>query len=572
MIGIPFTVLFLSLAYNWLRPAPGATSKAPNLAFLNLHYAQRGLKLGIVDFLRTLSWGNVFRWLALPFCLGALATINTWDLPTYLGVITLTFWLARYRRGAREASPPAGPGISRLVVYTLEAILLGALTLAASYLLYLPFFAHYQPLDVGLGLVHDKTNLGQFVKIWSLPLFILVSYLLVTLVFPASRMGALRVVSLFLRRWNVAPHLSRVFRALVRPAGAGYGAVLWSLVVVVVIAIGLWWLGYKVPGLLLPLVWLSFLFLLRPEPDAGHTFAGLLLFTGLLILLGVEFFFLRDFLGGSPYYRMNTLFKFYIQVWVMLGVAAAYLLVRLLSAKWMGHRLPPDRMLVALRPAQNWRWTALSWLWQLVIMLLIIAVLAYPLLGTPSRVRDRFDRSPPVGTLDGMAYMTTGTLVWPQDNPIELKYDYQAIRWLQANVKGTPVLAEARIGYYREGGMRVVSYTGLPMPLGGLHQNEQRWPDQVGKRDGLYMEFWNTTDPVRAWELIQELDISYIYIGQLEQTLYDPNLAGALVQWGIPFLRADGFYKFGELTDQGRLRVVYENERVRIYQVADINS
>jgi YYY domain-containing protein len=572
MIGMPFTVLFLSLAYNWLRPARGATSRSLNSAFLNLHYGQRQLRLGIAGFLRTLAWGNVFRWLALPFCLGALATINTWDLPTYLGVITLTFWLVRYRRGAREASPSAGPGISRLAVYALEAILFGALTLATSYLLYLPFFAHYQPLDVGLGLVHDKTNLGQFVKMWGLPLFILVSYLLLTLVYPASRMGALRVVSLFLRRWNVAPHLSRVFRALVRAAGAGYRAALWSLVIVVVVAIGLWLLGYKVPGLLLPLVWLSFLFLLRPEPDAGHTFAGLLLFTGLLILLGVEFFFLRDFLGGGPNYRMNTLFKFYIQVWVMLGVAAAYLLVGLLSAQWMGHRLPPDRMLVALRPIQNWRWTALSWLWQLVIMLLIVAVLAYPLLGTPSRVRDRFDRSPPIGTLDGMAYMTTGTLVWPPDNPIELKYDYQAIRWLQVNVKGTPVLAEARLGYYREGGMRVASYTGLPMPLGGLHQNEQRWPDQVGKRDGLYMEFWNTTDPARAWELIQELDISYIYIGQLEQTLYDPDLAGTLVQWGVPFLRSDAFYKFGELKDQGRLRVVYENERVRIYQVTDINS
>jgi YYY domain-containing protein len=523
--------------------------------------------LEALDILRGFSWEGAVRWLALPFCLGALAVINTWDLPTYLGVITLTFWLARYRRAAQVVLPAGLPDIARLVIFTLEAILLSALTLAVSYLLYLPFFAHYQPLDVGLGLVHDKTKLGQFVKIWGLPLFIAISYLLLRLVYPASRIGVLRTVSLFLRRWNVAPHLADVYRALVHPRGSSYWAVLWSLVVILGMGIGLWLLGYRVPGLMLPLVWLAFLFLLRPEPDAGETFTSLLLFTGLLVLLGVEFFFLRDFLGGSSYYRMNTLFKFYIQVWVMLGVAGAYLLVELLSARPVRERAPHGGVLLMFPSTRNPRWFILGFVWQAMIMLLIVAVLVYPALGTPSRVRDRFDRSPPVGTLDGMAYMTTSTLVWPQGNRIKLEYDYEAIRWLQANVKGTPVLAEAKIGFYREGGMRVASYTGLPMPLGGLHQNEQRWPEQIGQRDGLYMEFWNTSDPTRAWELIQELDISYIYLGQLEQTLYNSTLTGSLMQWGVTFFVPDGAHKFDTLVDQGHLSVVYENERTRIYQV-----
>jgi YYY domain-containing protein len=580
MIGIPFTVLFLSLAYTWLRPAPMSN---PKTQISNLQSAisdlqpkwfgsppeglARQLGVGVSDLLHGLSWGTVFRWLALPFCLGALAVINTWDLPTYLGVITLAFWLARFRRRARGTSQFDVFNLAGLVASSLEAVLFGALTLAASYLLYLPFFTHYQPLDVGLGLVRDKTDLGQFVTIWGLYLFVAVSYLLLTLVYPATRIGALRPVSLFLRRWNVAPHLADVYGVLVRRTGFGYWATLWSLLVVGGIALGLWLLGYQVPGLLLPLVWLSFLFLLRPEPDAGQTFSGLLLFTGLLILLGVEFFFLRDFLGGSAYYRMNTLFKFYIQVWVMLGIAVAYLLVGLLSGRWV----PSTRQHPSLagRRAVRWRRTALDLVWQLALIALIIAVLAYPALGTPSRLRNRFDRSPPTGTLDGMAYMTAGTLVWPQDNPIELSYDYEAIRWLQDNVKGTPVLAEAKIGFYREGGMRVASYTGLPMPLGGLHQNEQRWPDQVGQRDSRYMEFWNTTDPARAWELIQELAISYIYIGQLEQTLYNPGLTGSLAQWGVTRFFPDGYAKFDELAAQGRLNVVYENERTRIYRVVD---
>jgi uncharacterized membrane protein len=295
--------------------------------------------------------------------------------------------------------------------------------------------------------------------------------------------------------------------------------------------------------------------LLRPEPDAGRTFAGLLLFTGLLVLLGVEFFFLRDFLGGGDYYRMNTLFKFYIQVWVMLGVAAAYVLVDLWTSG--GDALSSQtRWQIVLRSA-----------WQGVLTVLILAAMVYPLMGTRTRVLDRFDHSPPIGTLDGIAYMTAGTLVWPQDNPMQLKYDYDAIRWLQENVRGTPVLAEARIGYYREGGMRVSSYTGLPTPLGGLHQNEQRWPDQVGQRDQQVMAFWTTDDPQRAWELIRELNISYIYIGQLERTFFDPDLSGVLGQWGIPSLAPDGLTKFDALLDQGRLSIAYQNERTRIYRV-----
>ena len=44
------------------------------------------------------------------------------------------------------------------------------------------------------------------------------------------------------------------------------------------------------------------------------------------------------------------------------------------------------------------------------------------------------------------------------------------------------MLAEAPIGYYREGGLRVSSYTGLPTLL-GMHEREQRPWEQVGPRE-----------------------------------------------------------------------------------------
>jgi len=279
---------------------------------------------------------------------------------------------------------------------------------------------------------------------------------------------------------------------------------------------------------------MALLLLLRREVAAGTAYLDLLTFTGLLVLLGVEFVFLRDFLGGGPYYRMNTLFKFFIQVWIIFGIATAVMLPQIWE--WA------------------WRWSLPAQVvWRGAAVILLLAGLIYPVLGTRTRVDDRFpgaENRPPTGTLDGLAYMTVGTFEWPAGNPIDLYYDYEAIQWLQENVKGTPILAEAKIGYYREGGMRVAAYTGLPSVLGGLHQNEQRYASQIGARDGLVNGLWNSPDPTRTLELIDALDISYIYIGQVERATYGEQVGD----------------KFEQLRAQGELELVFENEETKIYR------
>jgi uncharacterized membrane protein len=146
--------------------------------------------------------------------------------------------------------------------------------------------------------------------------------------------------------------------------------------------------------------------------------------------------------------------------------------------------------------------------------------------------------------------MTAGVFEWPAGNPIELKHDYEAIRWLQNNVTGTPIIAEAKIGYYREGGMRVAAYTGLPSILGGLHQNEQRYGSQISSRDLLVNEFWYTPVPERVLQLMDELNISYVYIGQIERATYGSSVED----------------KFQQLQQQGHLDLVFENDQTKIYK------
>ncbi len=550
MIGLPFTVLFLALAYNWLHESANRrisefpltseekvdqelVSETPLSPLSQLSFTHsltaHSLIRSFADSLTRSSAYSFLRWLALPFVLGAIAAINTWDLPTYLGLMTATFVLARYRQGAEPLN------LKRLVGLLVSGGLFAGLLLGGAYLLYAPFFANYQPpAETGLGIVHTQTALDQHLKIWGFFLFILASWLWLSLLYPGTRNSFLRALSLSLRRWNVWPHLNEIYGRLVTRQSEQAQMAQWGVGLVLIISLALGLLGYLAPAYLLPLTALALILLFRSEVRADTAYLGVLTFTGLLILLGVEFFFLRDFLGGAEYFRMNTLFKFYIQVWVMVALVSGVVLPRL----WLW--------------SEHWPLPGLL-LWRAVLAVLLFAVLIYPILGTRTRVDDRFPgdaNRPPIGTLDGLAYMTVGVFEWPAGSPIQLRYDYEAIRWLQDNVPGTPIIAEAKVGYYREGGMRVAAYTGLPSILGGLHQNEQRYAWQVGDRDFLVSEFWASPDPARTLQLLDQLGISYVYVGQIERITYGPQVQG----------------KFDQLLAQGALEMVFENEQTRIYK------
>jgi uncharacterized membrane protein len=277
--------------------------------------------------------------------------------------------------------------------------------------------------------------------------------------------------------------------------------------------------------------------MVQPRWSDEQRYLLFLVFTGFLILTGIEFFYLKDHLDGDQqgWWRMNTLFKFYLQVWVMLGVVVGVSLPGLWHA--LGQR-------ARRRPVG-------AWAWRVVLALLLFSALLYPLFGTPARVMDRFPgERPPIGTLDGMAFMTVGRYTWPDENhPIDLWGDYQAIRWLQENVPGTPVLAEAPIGYYREFGVRVSSFTGLPT-LMGMHESEQRYGWQVGPRSSQARNLYTMSDPQRTMDLVHELNVEYIYLGPLERVEYH-NVSA----------------KFEHLAQIGQIEVVYRNELVTIYRV-----
>ena len=526
MIGIPVTIFLLALALNFALAARSATSHDEEEASLWPRSGREALYRAWRFLVRTAGesrlWSgeNVAGALVLGVTLGAVAVINTWDMPAYLILVLAAlllglggFW--RWRRA-------------------LLALALFALVACLSLASYLPFYRHFQALHVGLGVVRAPTELDLFLTIWAFFIFLGVSLLWSKVVWDRPRDVPLRCLGLLLRRGMRLPRLLDRSEALVRRRGAGYVAALVLLGALVLLCAALLLYRMWVLALLSPLVVLFGLLVLRRKATVEDNFVALLVFLAFGILLGCELVFLKDFLQGGEYYRMNTIFKFYTQAWVLLALATG----ASLPAMW--------RRFSAVRRAP------LRHAWQALCLLLFASSTVFLFLGTWQRVDDRFPGPrPPLGTLDGSAFMTVGSYTWPdENNPIQLVYDYQAVNWFLEHVRGTPVVAEAPLPYYREFGLKVASYTGLPTLL-GAHQNEQRYDWQVGPRSDEANALYQSTDLQEARELISSLNISYIYVGQLERTVYP----------------SEGLEKFEELRMAGELAVAYENPGVKVYEV-----
>jgi YYY domain-containing protein len=523
LMNIPFTLMVIALALNWLcrRPAvrPADSAVRGDLPSSELALIRSSARV----LWQRLDWGEVLTWVFWPIALGVLGPINTWDWPAYAGFSGLALLFVWTRARGRQGVLPA---------------LLASVALAGgSLLLYAPFFKYYTALYVGLGwsLGRTHTDLGQFLTVWGFFLFVSITLLLALLGVQRSRWALVRVLRILLRHLTRLPRVDELYAMLVREVKMGLRLAAWAAVLLFALAVWWAWRGYWVLALMVPLLALSTTLLVQPRLPEGRRFVLALISTAFLLLVGVELFYLRDHLDGDQagWWRMNTLFKFYLQVWIMLGVA-------------VGVSLPEIWRLVTRWPA-GWRGV-----WKTALALLLVAASLYVPLGTPARVMDRFPgERPAIGTLDGMAFMTVGVYTWPnENNPIHLWGDYEAIRWLQENVRGTPVLAEAPIGYYREFGVRVASYTGLPTLL-GMHESEQRYNNQIDRRGILARDLFSTADLDRTMDVTRELRVEYVYIGPLERVEY-PNASA----------------KFQQLELRGELAIVYQNELVTILRVA----
>ncbi len=502
VLGLPFVVLCLALALNLLLGARdwaliACSSESPDIAAPRL-WAHRLLHL-----FRSLWRDHRWDMLILALCLGSLGFINTWDLPVYLLVIVGSFWIGQ--RGQQRADA--------LWTTPVFAAPLGVLSIA----LYLPFFLTFQSQAGGmLPLFFNVTRVHQYLMMFGVFVFIIASMLVVQIVrdhgrAPDSR-NWLRSFALDLANtllWLVTGPLlimalavfavvsSRAGREFLRGVlenpqvqnligtsgtlGLLRQALLlrltnpWTFLLLAVLLAALWYLirsSWQTTGV---------------SDGPACLFAYIMAGMAFLMTLGTEFIYLRDTFGT----RMNTIFKFYYQAWVLMALAASFCAYHLMGR--LGARARGRSAIAAAS-------------WAVVAAALVGAGLLYPLLAIPNKTGG-FGGTP---TIDGMAFMA-------QHRPDE----YAAIQWLRANEPGIVHIVEATGGSFTEYAP-ISAFTGLPTMLGwGGHELQWRGNyDEPGKRERDLEKIYQSTDSQEVLTLLAKYDIKYVCLGPMETRRY----------------------------------------------------
>ncbi len=516
LIGIPCAILVIALVLSLIQ----AAGRKPQAKYM--------------------------RYAIISLGLGSLLVINSWDFPVYVlvvggGLVLRRFLVERaYSRGLVDT-------LGGVMGIAIKAALLAG----GGVIFYLPFFTYFKTFVKGFGRVRYPTEVGYYVGMFGFFLFVLVSCLVLKTYDRFKHKGT---------KESGGEQNGAEVEADANLPKPGFGGLfrggrwLWAafvllpLLVLIIVPLFYGALNFRQLAtfvLIGDILLLTIVCLLEKVGTPQERFTLLLGLVGLAVSLGVEVIYVRDHLSGGDAYRMNTVFKFYVQVWVLLAIAAAASLNFIRRRLAQGYKGDKG----SLPPAQGR--SALAAFWWNCFVILLLAASVYPVFATQARLRDRFPRHPPVGTLDGVAYMSLADYDW-EGHRIFLEPDYKAIRWLLENVRGTPVVLQAGHEFYRANGTRIAYNTGFPTVLSYLHENEQRYPQQVSQRHTDVENIYNNPDAEAVLPLLVRYDVSYIYVGPFERAVYQP----------------EGLTKFDSMLES-HLRLVYDEEGVRIYHLRE---
>ena len=414
--------------------------------------------------------------------LGATMITNGWSTPTYLVVVA---WVALVAWWGETS----GRGVAAWLFAVGQRVVLPALVISGgAFVLTQPFWRRFSPPPRSWG-----WEVGPYAEPWRVLLIFGLPWLIAV---PAA-----------LGTWWQARMATR--RLGWRVAAAGVLGTAIGLAVAV--PAGLWSGDSASTRSVAPLAAILLLVLLAGLRDAVPAsrlpFALAALAVGLV--LGCEVVFVWD--------RMNTIFKFYLDAWLLVTVAAAALLPRVVFATGWGGRL-----------------------WRLAVGVAGGLAVFTAVTGAWGAVTERHALGPRF-TLDGMAYLNRRA-------PLEKA----AFDWLNRSIRGVPVVVEAFGPSYQEYA-RVSMNTGLPTVLGWEYHVFQRSQSRAAieqrKRD-IELIFTSPSRPLVAAALARH-HVGLVVVGGLERQTYRGANLGNFRSW----------------TDL--LVLLYENPAVSIFGVRD---
>jgi len=501
VLAIPFALLVVAAALNLFL---GGWKGETNLGLARLPVAPLALGFGAL-------------------ALGGLAFLNTWDILPGFALLAGAYLLGRVR-----ASGWSWKRLEDLLTFCLPLGL-------AAILLYLPFYLGFAS-QAG-GLAPNLENSTRGIQLWIMfgPLFLPMLAVLLHLwrkeKLPAAWVqGLLLGVGFVLFLWLLASALGllalRVLPGVIQPYLQNLD-----------LSVGEYFRQstarrFERVGTLLTLLALlvpTLAFLVRSAAARGQAgdgagadlaaerserdprpayFVLLLVLFGTLLVLGPEFVYLRDQFAD----RMNTIFKFYYQAWLLFSLAAAYGVAVLLSSLRGGQQV----------------------LFRVGLLLVLFPALIYPLLGLLTKTQDfqfpAFSQSYKDARLAGDPQpLRTAGKVWTLDGGAFARSSYgdelAIADWLWGAPQGNIVEAmRADASYHFELGL-VSSYSGLPTVLG--------WPGHEGQWRGSYEPqgtrlddiriLYETDDWVEAQAILEKYDLRYVVIASMERQTYRVN-------------------------------------------------
>ena len=447
---------------------------------LNLFTSEEKLGFG---WLRQHPWQAVIMALAL----GSLAFINIWDFPVFVTFLVAVILVKGYADWSGQVVPVLMAALGFLVPVIVAAVLL-----------FIPFYLNLGSQASGiLPLRDESTRPLFFFLIWGLFILLSGSFLLRQLPsVPGLGKGQPGVISLVLVITVLPFLLWTGIELLLGPSDNG--------VINTLETIGIR-LGKLISAMAIVAVALYSMFLrVANGGERATAFALFPLALAFYLLMGAELFYLSDLFGN----RMNTVFKFYYQAWLLLAVVSAYGLYYCISrplpslpdfakGAGIGAKLSKNPFVSLSRNVVRYGWLGL-------VAALILASLYYPV-GAALDRSDELDGD----TLDGLAFLQR------RDSD-----EYQAIKWLRDEAPRGRLVEAVGDEYSAYG--RISSSTGLPTVLGWkFHELQWRGSSKAyhGREDQI-KQIYSSRDPQQVSRLLDAYDIRYIYVGIRERAKY----------------------------------------------------
>jgi YYY domain-containing protein len=428
--------------------------------------------LAVMEFAAPITH-KALRWVIFSIVLGGVVFTNAWDLPAAAGLLIGARLLGALSRGELSRR-------FRNILYDGLVMLIGA------YILFLPFHINLHTVAKGIGISPVRSHPGQFLVHWGIWLLPLIALLTV-------------------RLWQQR-HIVRTVPGMI------------GLVLAVLLGV----LFGPVPALLALIIWATTLLLIAEIKDAraapftepkgrkrkregGEKPVRIArvdvvvplwsLLLSLFLLMGAEFFYIRDvFEGSSP--RMNTVFKFHYQAWLLMVPAIWALL-----ASTIRHVRKPAKYMLAT-----------------VSVCIFLLGALYPSAAIPSRWESKT-------TLDAAAFLP------PEERA--------AIRWLKENAETGAILAEAVGNSYSEYA-RISTFSGVPAVLGWIG-HEQQWRGNIpaiADRQRAVESIYKATTPDALDDAFRRYGVTFIVVGPRERAAYG-SLEQRMSQWLQPVFRSE---------------------------------